>query len=95
MVTRIQLGGGFLDVDAQTRIGFSYTGGWVDGSRSDSKARTYDLSVPATPHNSGMLQFSGDPVQVVLRYAVEAVIIAGGLWLKGKLYLTGWSNDRY
>ena len=95
MVMRIQIGGGFLDVDAQTRIGFSYTGGWVDGSRADSKARTYDLSVPATPHNSGMLQFSGDPVQVGLRDSVEAVIIAGGLWLKGKLYLTGWSNDRY
>lgn len=94
-MVRLQLGDQFLDTDNATRVGFKYTGGWVDGSAANEKCRTFDLSVPATPHNSSLLSWSDNPAQVGMRHGVTAVMMTGGVWMQGTLYLTGWSGRRY
>lgn len=94
-MVRLQLGEAFLDTDNATRVGFKYTGGWVDGAAANEKCRTFDLSVPATPHNGELLQWSADPVQRGMRHGVTAVMITGWVWIQGTLYLTGWAGGRY
>lgn len=87
-------GGEQLDVDNQTAIGFNYKSGICEADGATERSRTFDFTVPETPKNNRIFTYSEDPQYMGERRAVAGVIIDGGVWLKGDMYLTEWANKR-
>lgn len=94
-MVRIQVGDALVDVDNATRVGFKYSSGWLGVSEDSEKRRTFDMSVPATPRNCELLQWSDTPSQRGMRRGIKAILLTGGLQLKGTIYVTGWSGGRF
>lgn len=88
-------GGDQLDVDNKTRIGFDYKSGICEADGATERSRTFDFSVPETPRNNRILTYSEDPQLPGERQGVTGVIVDGGVWLQGNMYLTEWSGRRY
>lgn len=92
---RLMIGGSLADTDDATKIGFKFASGWVDGIQANGVYRTFDLSVPATAKNNELMQFSNNTAYDGMRQAMEGVIIDGGIWMPGKLYLVSSTRERY
>lgn len=92
----INYGGEWLDVDAQSVGGFDFTTIWrLDSTRIVEKGRTMDLSVPATNKNTRIFNdhklIPGDGV----RRGINGMVVAGGVNITGKIYVTEYSGGRY
>lgn len=90
----IQIGDELLDVDDDTKIGFSYKSKLLF-QFNISAARSFDLSVPATVKNNKIFAFDEVAMMSGVRQSMEATLLIGGIVLNGRLYLTDYSGGRY
>lgn len=88
-------GGEQLEVDNSTKIGFSYKSGICEADGATERSRTFNFTVPETPKNNRIFTYSEDPQYPGERQGVLGVIVDGGVWLHGSMYMTEWSGRRY
>ena len=92
----INYGGEWLDVDAQSVGGFDFTTIWtLDSTRATEKGRTMDLSVPATKNNTRIFYDNKLMCGEGMRRAINGMVVAGGVNITGKIYVTEYSGGRY
>ena len=91
----VWFGGEQLETDDSTRLGFQYKSGFCENDGGGEKSRTFDFSVPETPTNNRIFVYSEDPAYDGVRRSARGVIIDGGVWLTGRMYLTEWNGGRY
>lgn len=92
----INYGGEWLDVDAQSVGGFDFTTFWtLDSTRATEKGRTMDLNVPATKNNTRIFNDHKLMCGEGMRRAINGMVVAGGVNITGKIYVTEYSGGRY
>lgn len=92
----INYGGEWLDVDAQSVGGFDFTTLWtLDSTRATEKGRTMDLSVPATKKNTMAFNSHKMIPGEGMRKGINGMVVAGGVNITGKIYVTEYSGGRY
>lgn len=92
----INYGGEWLDVDAQSVGGFDFTTLWtLDSTRATEKGRTMDLSVPATKKNTMAFNSHKLIPGEGMRRGINGMVVAGGVNITGKIYVTEYSGGRY
>ena len=92
----INYGGEWLDVDAQSVGGFDFTTLWtLDSTRATEKGRTMDLSVPATKNNTRIFNDHRLMCGEGMRRGINGMVVAGGVNITGKIYVTEYSGGRY
>lgn len=92
----INFGGEWLDVDAQSVGGFDFTTIWtLDSTRATEKGRTMDLSVPATKNNTRIFNDHKLMCGEGMRRGINGMVVAGGVNITGKIYVTEYSGGRY
>lgn len=92
----INYGGEWLDVDAQSVGGFDFATLWqLDSTRSVEKGRTIDLSVPATKNNTRIFDDHKLIPGQGVRRGINGMVVAGGVNITGKIYVTEYSGGRY
>lgn len=92
----INYGGEWLDVDAQSVGGFDFTTLWqLDSTRATEKGRTMDLSVPATKNNTRIFNDHKLIPGQGVRRGINGMVVAGGVNITGKIYVTEYSGGRY
>lgn len=91
----VWFGGERLDTDDGTRLGFLYKSGFCERDGGGEKSRSFDFSVPETPHNNKTLVYSEDPAMDGVRRSARGTVIDGGVWMQGRIYLAEWSSHRY
>lgn len=92
----INYGGEWLDVDAQSVGGFDFTTIWtLDSTRETEKGRTMDLSVPATKNNTRIFNDHKLMCGNGVRRGINGMVVAGGVNITGKIYVTEYSGGRY
>jgi len=92
----INYGGEWLDVDAQSVGGFDFTTLWtLDSTRAVEKGRTMDLSVPATKKNTMAFNSHKMIPGEGMRRGINGMVVAGGVNITGKIYVTEYSGGRY
>lgn len=92
----INYGGEWLDVDAQSVGGFDFTTLWqLESTRAMEKGRTMDLSVPATKNNTRIFDDHKLMPGQGVRRGINGMVVAGGVNITGKIYVTEYSGGRY